>query len=373
MALSLIKRPVLNILLLVASILLPLLVAELVLRVVVGRQERARELRGMLEASRVATPAPGVENVSLRGLIQPSKNDRIVYEMKPGLEATFIGVPVAINRAGFRERNVPMAKPPGTFRIAGIGDSVMFGWGVPVEATYLRVLERLLQARGDPVRYETLNFGVPGYNAVMEVETFRAVVPSYHPDLLLVGYLANDDQLPRFMKRSALRWPSNLYLYNLVFHGWSGMQDMAWELMPARYQHGQGWGHLSAVGDVPEVYRDMVGPEAVRRAYYELAAMTRGMGIPVVVMGDYRGNLDPAQVADLESHYRFAFVDMADLYMAYARQHEIELTTWDIRLGPQDPHPNALGHRILGAGTYQAMVNRGLIPPVPAAGARGRS
>jgi len=115
MALSLIKRPVLNMLLLVASILLSLLAAEPVLRLVVGRRERARKLRSMLEASRVATPAPGVENVSLRGLIQPSKNDRIVYEMKPGLETTFMGVPVAINRAGFRERNVPMAKPPGTF------------------------------------------------------------------------------------------------------------------------------------------------------------------------------------------------------------------------------------------------------------------
>ena len=235
----------------VAGTLLAVAAAEVGLRVIVSRQEHTRELRDMLERSRAATPEPGVQNVSLRGLVQPSPNDRIVYQLKPGLRATFIGVPVTINRAGFREREVEPTKQPGTFRIVGLGDSVMFGWGVPVEATYLRVLEDLLQRRGDPSRYEILNFAVPGYNSVMEVETFRSVAGSYAPDLVLVGYVSNDDQLPNFMQRSALRWPSTLYLYNLLVHGSAAMRKRARELMPAHFEMVRGEGRLSAVGDIP--------------------------------------------------------------------------------------------------------------------------
>jgi hypothetical protein len=342
--------------------LLTLIGVEAGLRIVGGSKEHARELRSMLERSRAASPDPRVMKVSLRGLVQASSNDRIVYELKPGLRAIFIGAPVAINAAGFREREVPVAKPPGTFRIAGLGDSEMFGWGVPAEATYLRVLEDLLQGRGDPVRYEILNFAVPGYNAVMEVETFRSVARHYQPDLVLVGYVTNDDQLPNFMKRSALRWPSNLYVYNLLVHGVRAMRNSAHELMPARADYLGA--RMAAWGDVPEQYRDMEGPEAVRRAYAELAAMTRAMRVPVLVVGSYRGSLDPVLVAELEAQSRFAFVDTGDLYAAYQRDRGIQLRPYETVLSPVDQHSNVLGHRILGEGIYRAMVERRMVPPL---------
>lgn len=353
----------------VVAILIALVAAEAALRLVVGRKEHARELRSMLDRSRAATPDPGVHNVSLRGLIQSSTNDRIVYEMKPGLRAMFVGAPVAINRAGFREREVAVAKPPGTFRIVGLGDSMMFGWGVPVEMTYLRVLEALLQARGDPVRYETLNFGVPGYNAVMEVETFRAVARWYQPDLVLVGYVPNDDQIPNFMKRSALGWPSNVYVYSLLMHGIAAMRNRARELMPAQFDLVRGHGQLSAVGDVPEAYRDMVGREAVRRAHATLALMTRELGVPTLVVGPYRGDIDPGQIAELEAHSRFTFLETSDAYAAYERRHGVKVDPAKIILSPQDPHPNVLGHRILAEAIHEVLIARRLVPP---AGAKGR-
>jgi lysophospholipase L1-like esterase len=363
-----VKRFAQNLLLVLVSVLLVLGAIEAGLRVKVGWREQGKELREALGRSKASMPEPGVENVSLRGLIQASANDLIVYELKPGLRATFVGVPVAINRAGFRERELVRAKPSGTFRIVGLGDSVMFGWGVPAESTYLRVLEDLLQARGDVVRYETLNFGVPGYNAVMEVETFRAVARSYEPDLVVIGYVANDDQLPNFLKRSTVRFPDNLYTYNLVVHGYGAMRNRSRDLMPTR---GDSSGRMVAWGDVPEQYRGMEGREAVRRAYERMAAMSREAGVPVLVMGNHRGNLDPALVADLEAQGHFSFVDVRDILAAYERKQGRRVSLSEIILSPSDGHPNVLAHRIHAEGLYDAMVARGLLGPVRAA-ARGR-
>jgi len=364
-----VKRVAQNLLLVLASVLLTLGALEVSLRVIVGGREHDKELREALGRSRASMPDPGVSNVSLRGLIQASANDLIVYELKPGLRATFIGVPVAVNRAGFRERELARAKPPGTFRIVGLGDSVMFGWGVPAEATYLRVLEDMLQARADGVRYETLNFAVPGYNAVMEVETFGAVARHYQPDLVVIGYIPNDDQLPTFMKRSTLRFPGNLYTYSLVVHGYRAMRNRSRDLMPARAEFLGA--RMAAWGDVPAPYRGMEGPEAVRRAYERMAALTGESGVPVLVIGSHRGNLDAALVSDLEARRRFSFVDARDVHEAYQRKHGRTLSATDVVLSQKDGHPNPLGHRVFAEGLYEAMVARGLLGPVSPA-TRGR-
>jgi hypothetical protein len=67
-----------------------------------------------------------------------------------------------INSAGFRDREFPIPKPEGVFRIAAIGDSVTYGHECAQEAAYPKQLERLLNlAAGDAApRYEVLNFGV---------------------------------------------------------------------------------------------------------------------------------------------------------------------------------------------------------------------
>jgi lysophospholipase L1-like esterase len=354
-----VKGTAVNVGLMIGGMLIALIGTELALRLIVGTRQHQRELKSMLVRSQQTMPESGVANVSLRGLVQPSANDRLVYELKPRLRANFIGVPVEINQAGFRERDVPVKKPKGTVRIVGLGDSHMFGWGVPVEGTYLRVLEGLLQHRRDPVRYETLNFAVPGYNAAMEVECFLSIARHYGPDLVIVGLVGNDADIPNFMKQSGLKWPSTIYLYNLVVHGAAVMRNRARQLMPQRWDSAEG--RLVPVGEIPEQFRDMVGLEAVRRSYEKLAHVTRDMKIPVLVVGDYRTMIDPVQVTDLEASAQFVFMDDYDL-RAYERQHNVTITPQDIRLSPTDPHPNVLGHAVIAEGIYRTLVDRGLIP-----------
>jgi lysophospholipase L1-like esterase len=91
------------------------------------------------------------------------------------------------NSAGFRERELPGAKPAGELRVACVGDSVTNGALVKDEEAWPRQLERLL-----PAGFRTLNFGVYGY----DTESIRAQlhhrVLAWQPDLVVYGFYVND-------------------------------------------------------------------------------------------------------------------------------------------------------------------------------------
>ena len=58
----------------------------------------------------------------------------------------FAGVPAHTNSLGFRDtREYALSKPPGTFRIIVLGDSVTFGHGALFETTYPYLLEQRLR------------------------------------------------------------------------------------------------------------------------------------------------------------------------------------------------------------------------------------
>jgi len=63
-----------------------------------------------------------------------SDNPVLSYEYLPGYEPDPVdsnGFHDGINQAGFRDRDYPLAKPPGTKRIVIFGDSTTAGNGVP--------------------------------------------------------------------------------------------------------------------------------------------------------------------------------------------------------------------------------------------------
>ena len=93
--------------------------------------------------------------------------------------------------AGFRGPERKIEKPPGTFRIVGVGDSVIYGSGVPYEATYLTRLEAALAERGGPP-VDAINLGIPGYWPEPQALVLQHYGLRYQPDLVLVGVFTND-------------------------------------------------------------------------------------------------------------------------------------------------------------------------------------
>lgn len=113
--------------------------------------------------------------------------------LAPGYDGWFAGVPVHINALGFRDtRDYALTKPPGTFRILVLGDSVTFGHGALADTTYPYLLERRLKQWRPDVDWQVWNLGVPGYNTTQELKYLERVGESYRPDLVIVGFYEND-------------------------------------------------------------------------------------------------------------------------------------------------------------------------------------
>ena len=171
------------------------LAAEAGLRVFLWRTQSRQSLDRLDDASRtIKSTHP------LAFIVRRSANPALIFELKPNLDVDFGPVRVRTNALGMRtDREYPEARSPRSFRIVGIGDSGMFGWDVAQGDPYPAALEANLNRRGDGVAYEVLNFGVPGYNTALEVESLRSRGLAFRPDVVVVGWCENDVQTPLFV------------------------------------------------------------------------------------------------------------------------------------------------------------------------------
>lgn len=85
---------------------------------------------------------------------------------------------------------------PAAYRIAALGDSFTFGYGVEEEQAWPRRLEAMLnEGRSPGRRVEVLNLGIGGYGTWQEAALLDEICARWKPDLALVAfYIGNDPQ-----------------------------------------------------------------------------------------------------------------------------------------------------------------------------------
>jgi len=128
----------------------------------------------------------------------PDPNLSFVHE--PNTQAFLMGQDVKINSHGLRDREFSLEKPPGVYRIMVLGDSTTFGWGVSMDDTASKILERELNALRIPgyERFEVMNAGVGNYDTVQEVTYYRTRGIEFHPDMVILVFFINDPEpVPR--------------------------------------------------------------------------------------------------------------------------------------------------------------------------------
>jgi hypothetical protein len=311
--------------------------------------------------------------VTLGELIRPSDHDRIVYELWPDMDVVFdtgsgLQNGVRTSPEGFRSRGLAVEKAGGLVRVAGIGDSLMFGWGVEQDVPYLSVLERRLNREYPGSAWEVLNTAVPGYNAVMEVETLKAKVLKYRPDLVVYGFCPNDASLPNFVRR--VRDPSSLresFLWGFVrgrlrpdresdalVLAPRRSDDRAFEDDPAR---------------VPPQYRAITGWDAYRRALEELRDLGRTHGFRTIVLAFAPGTDDPRKERGLRvaADLGLPVVDVGKDEASYLRAHGIaQYGGSPLTVGTSDLHPSPLSHELAAQALLEAMAREGLLAPAAA-------
>ncbi|MDA0577566.1 MAG: SGNH/GDSL hydrolase family protein [Verrucomicrobia bacterium] len=337
--------------------------------------KRGGDLHRRLERSQQTALGRTRGGLDMSGLVQPSAHADIVYELKPDIDGSFRGKDLRTNKHRFRGTDVTVDKPAGVKRIVGIGDSVMFGWGVTDDEYYLRELEVALNARAaEGQRYECLNLAVPGYNTCMEVATLAHKGLAFDPDLVLIQFINNDFGLPLFMERPRTGLALNeSYLLSMIRRrlSWStgtadtylvGVRDKTLSKKEMRRTAGH--------------YYDMVGASGFERAMLQLARLTghalpEGGGeaakyVPVVFM---RGTMMRGQGELIEllcKRYGFELLDIGPYTTHWMGAHGYSTDPGEIRktvrIGPGDTHPNPLGHKIYAAGLVEKLQALGFVP-----------
>ncbi len=88
------------------------------------------------------------------------------------------GVHWHTNSQGMRDRDYAVKKPPRTFRIALVGDSIGAGWGIDVEKRFESILERVWNTRAiasSGTKVEIFNCAVPGHSPGQRWQHFSQV------------------------------------------------------------------------------------------------------------------------------------------------------------------------------------------------------
>jgi len=118
------------------------------------------------------------------------------------------------NADGLRSSLSTVKQSP-RFRIAILGDSTVFGWGVNDEDSFPSQLETALASSFPSV--EVLNAAQPGHSSTQAAEVFRHIVSAYQPDLSILFLPEHDHNRVLVSDREVLRggdhWQSQLRVF----------------------------------------------------------------------------------------------------------------------------------------------------------------
>lgn len=133
---------------------------------------------------------------------------RMMSEMRAARMDTREGASFGLttNADGMRTQ-LPVAHPGARARVALLGDSTVFGWGVDDGSTVADGLQHALDVDGGP-QVEVLNAAQPGYSTTQSAVFFERVVAKYQPDLVVQFLPMHDHNLVLVSDREHLDGPS---------------------------------------------------------------------------------------------------------------------------------------------------------------------
>jgi lysophospholipase L1-like esterase len=334
------------------SLLLCLLVLEVGFRVKAWHDDREVEAFGRL-GSEPLVEDPTVE-VRTKNIIRLSRDPRIIYELIPGVHATYKGAVIHINEHGFRGEPLRAERSPEEIRIVGLGDSVMFGWGVEADASYLNLLARRLRRDRPDRNWTVINSAVPGYNTAMEVATLKRKLLPLGPDLVLVHYVDNDRSLPNFIRNPAPYLAlDQSFLWRWIYYSLKeGIARMPDDRLARPDRDPDA---------VPAVYADMVGTEGYARAMRELAELRDAHGFEVLLVSTMGL---PDEVEEIATSLGFTAIDGRAAAVRHLESLGLGIGDYarsELVLAPDDPHPSVLGHRILADVIAEHLERSGLL------------
>lgn len=214
---------------------------------------------------------------------------------------------VNLVRAGgrrFRPQTFSQSRPPGTFRVMVIGDSVPRGSSLAT--SYPAMIGEKLRAFG--VKAESFNLALGGNGALRSQIVVRKAL-DYEPSLIILHVNnSNEFEDEREFKRAEefKSWhPRNWLMKSLVIRRLyeAKTEQVFWKWIPAEVRDAAGVSDADAevwASQNPEKLREW--DERVRRYTAESVALARARGVPVLLLTQTSRELDPAGRASLDNH-----------------------------------------------------------------------
>lgn len=317
---------------------------ECALRLVLTARQQGNSAEALRAIDRMK-PAEIRTTHPLGLIIEPSPYPSVIYQLRPGLDLAFGGYPLRTNRDGLRESvDYPQERQPNTVRIIGLGDSGMFGWDVDQDGDYLAVMERTLQARNDGVRYEALNFAVPGYNSQLEIETLKHRALAFDPDIVVIGWCENDGQLPFFLMEQEDFSRRDVSFLNMLLTRRDDFRQIA---------------SGTKITDLRSTDRSKVSPgvikgteaEGLRLVFTELKALSEQHGFKVLVFGPLGEGI----------HQLVTGIGLP----TYNTRHKIKMDEYPLAWDIHFMHPSPEGHQVLGERLAADLAARDWLQPRP--------
>lgn len=258
-----------------------------------------------------------------------SNDPDLDFEHVTNKSAVLQNIDVRLNEEGLRGGPLETAKP-GERRILFLGGSITLGWGVPEDETVEVRLQRMMQAAGQPA--QVLNAGIGNYNAERYTARFFKQLTGLNPTDIVVQYFLRDaEDLPPgggnyFLRSSELAvtlWIAYHRLFDRL--GEENLVD-----------------HYRKVYDPNEPGFAMMQQQLKRLAEY---AKERHIRIYFLMTPDVHNLIDykfgfvhdiMRKIAEADG---YAFVDLLPAMRG--------LRPEDLWAMPGDPHPNALGHKLM--------------------------
>ena len=155
-------------------------------------QERHLETQGPVRAEDVAWFENFREARYIGIKLKPNLDVRVVNPFNDIEVASKTTFRLTSNRDGFRGPAFE-AKGPAVLRVASLGDSSTFGWGVDPEYTYEELLARRLSTKGG--RADVYNLGMPGTTSRHGLGVLEHYAAPLKPDVVVISFGANDARL----------------------------------------------------------------------------------------------------------------------------------------------------------------------------------
>jgi len=254
-----------------------------------------------------------------------------------------------LNSLGCRDREWSVIKPPGVRRIAFVGDSFTYGWGVQrPEDRFPDRIQSLFDGHASGT-VEVMNVAKPGWDTGAELKPIQDMIAVYRVDEVVLFYVANDIEklLPTTEDFNPTRPPDpqfvNMdcsclvdYLYRRAYLPRIPTVRRYHDWLAEGFADAGTWGrHQQQLGAVIQHCQE------------------KGVTLRVALLPFLRVSGDKLHVADLQATLRRFFeanrVPVVDLYPTIA-----ELPPDDLVVNRNDPHPNERAHELFAGAIGQA-------------------